>query len=129
METESKMEDVTNTKEKIYDNMEMYIKSVYNVFLLINNKAEKQMDKRLKLIALTIFNYSRNTAKDFNIIIKDIEQTPSINLIPIFEYISFHNIELYDFKNINVEDVNVSKKEDLERFVLTHIYYITQCKI
>jgi len=58
-----------------------------------------------------------------------VKEPDSINLIPIFEYISYNNIELYDFTKINVEDVDVSKKEDLEKFVLTHIYYITQSKI
>ena len=39
-----------------------------------------------------------------------------------------NNIELYDFSNINVNDVNITKKEDLERFVISHVYYITQGK-
>jgi len=47
-------------------------------------------------------------------------------MIPIFEYIAHNNIELYDFSKIEVSDVDTNKKEDLERFVLTHIYYITQ---
>ena len=58
--------------------------------------------------------------------LKKINQPETINLIPIFEYISYNNIELYDFSKINVNDVDVSKSEDLEKFVLTHIYYITQ---
>ena len=49
-----------------------------------------------------------------------------INLIPIFEYISSNNIELLDFSNININDIDIRKKDDLERFILTHIYYITQ---
>jgi hypothetical protein len=52
----------------------------------------------------------------------------SINLIPVFEYVATNNIELYDFKTINMNDLDVTKKEDLERFVLTHVYYITQGK-
>ena len=39
-----------------------------------------------------------------------------------------NNIELYDFSIINMDDVDITKKEDLETFVLTHIYYITQSK-
>ena len=46
--------------------------------------------------------------------------------MPIFEYISHNNVELYDFNNIELSDVDVTKNEDLERYVLTHIYYITQ---
>ena len=32
----------------------------------------------------------------------------------------------YDFNNIDLSDVDVNKDEDLEKYVLTHIYYITQ---
>jgi len=39
-----------------------------------------------------------------------------------------NNIELYDFTSINMDDLDVTKKEDLERYVLTHVYYITQGK-
>jgi UV DNA damage repair endonuclease len=103
-----------------------YIESLFNVFQLVNKKAEKQQDKRFKLIALTIYNYIRKMAKDNEVDLKEIHEAETINLIPIFEYISYNNIELYDFSKIEVTDVDVSKAEDLERFVLTHIYYITQ---
>jgi hypothetical protein len=36
------------------------------------------------------------------------------------------NIEFIDFKNINETDIDISKPEDIERFTLSHIYYITQ---
>jgi len=114
---------------KPYDKMPEFIESVFNVFQLVNGKATKQNDKRFKLIALSIYNYVRNLAKEHNTTLNNIKETDSINLIPIFEYISHNNIELYDFTKINVEDVDVSKKEDLEKFVLTHIYYITQSNI
>ena len=112
-----------------YDKMTDFTESVFNVFQLVNRKAENQKDKRFKLIALSIYNYARNLAKENNINLSNIKEPESINLIPIFEYISHNNIELYDFTKINVEDVDVSKKEDLEKFVLTHIYYITQSNI
>jgi len=114
---------------KVYDKMTDFIESVFNVFQLVNRKAEFQKDKRFKLIALSIYNYARNLANQNNISLSNVKEPDSINLIPIFEYISYNNIELYDFTKINVEDVDVSKKEDLEKFVLTHIYYITQSKI
>ncbi len=112
-----------------YDKMNDYIESIFNVFHLVNNKAEKQQDKRLKMISLVIYNYVRNMAKEYNIDLKTIVQPESINLIPIFEYISMNNIELIDFKNVKVEEFDTSKKEDIERYVLTHIYYITQGQI
>lgn len=111
-----------------YDKIEEYIVSIYNVFQLVNRKAEQQQDKRMKMIALVIFNYSRFMAKEYNVDLKTVENQENINLIPVFEYVAANNIELYDFKTINMNDVDITKKEDLERFVLTHIYYITQGK-
>jgi hypothetical protein len=115
----------TKIKTK-YDKMSDYIKSVFYVFSIVKDKSEKQKDNRLKLISLTIYNYVRYMAKEFNVDLKELHISETTNLIPIFEYISCNNIELYDFKNIDVIDLDVTKKEDLERFVLTHIYYITQ---
>ena len=111
-----------------YDKMNEYVASVFNVFQLVNRKAERQQDKRMKMTGLVIYNYVRFMAKEYNIDLKNIAESESINLIPIFEYIAANNIELYDFNNIQINDLDVSKKEDLERFVLTHIYYITQGK-
>ena len=42
-----------------YDKMEDYIKSIFNVFQMVNRKAEQQKDKRFKMIALTIYNYAK----------------------------------------------------------------------
>jgi len=111
-----------------YDKMEEYVGSVFNVFQLVNRKAEQQQDKRMKMIALVIYNYTRFMAKEHDVDLKTIEQPENINLIPIFEYIAANDVELYDFKTINMNDVDITKKEDLERYVLTHVYYITQGK-
>lgn len=109
-----------------YDKMEDYVASIFSVFQMVNRKAEQQNDKRLKMIGLSIFNYSRYMAKEYNIDLKNISLTESINLIPVFEYVAANNIELLDFLNININDIDITKKEDLERFVLSHVYYITQ---
>lgn len=122
---DSKISEATN---KTYDNMSEFIESVFNVFNLINDKAELQKDKRLKMIGLVILNYVRKLANDFYVDLKSLKQPESINLIPVFEYISYNNIELYDFTKIDINDVDVTKTSDLERFVLTHVYYITQSK-
>ena len=111
-----------------YDKMEDYVCSVFNVFQLVNRKAEQQQDKRMKMIALVIFNYVRFMAKEYNVNLKDLVEPECINLIPVFEYVAANNIELYDFNNINMNDLDTTKKEDLERYVLTHVYYITQGK-
>jgi len=111
-----------------YDKMEDYITSIFNVFNMVNRKAEQQQDKRLKMIGLTIYNYVRYMAKEYNIELKHIKEPETINLIPVFEYISANDIELLDFLNINISDIDITKKEDLERFVISHVYYITQGK-
>ena len=80
------------------------------------------------MIALMIFNYAKKMASVHNVDLKNITEKDSINLIPVFEYVSYNNIELYDFSKIQMSDLDPSKKEDLERFVLTHVYYITQQK-
>jgi UV DNA damage repair endonuclease len=115
-------------QEKVgqYDKMADYIESVFNVFTITNKKAEQQNDKRLKIIAMTIFNYVKYMATEYKVDLKTISEPEIINLIPIFEYVSYKNIEFYDFNNIDINDVDVNKKEDLERFVLSHVYYITQ---
>lgn len=109
-----------------YDRMPDFIESVFNVFQLTNRKAEKQSDKRMKMIALVMYNYVRKLAKDHSVSLSEFVEPVAINLIPIFEYISYNSIELYDFSNIDMAAVDTSKNSDLERFVLTHIYYITQ---
>ena len=109
-----------------YDKMDEYIKSVFNVFQMVNRKAEQQQDKRFKMIGLTIYNYTRYMAKEYEIELKDIKEPESINLIPVFEYVAANNIEFLDFSNINMNDIDITKKKELERFVLSHVYYITQ---
>lgn len=111
-----------------YEKMDDYVSSLFSVFRMVHKKAEDQKDKRLQMIALTIYNYTRYTAINNNIDLSSLTQPEVINLVPIFEYITFKNIELYDFTKIDIADVDVKKKEDLEKFVLTHIYYITQEK-
>jgi hypothetical protein len=106
--------------------MSEFIESIFNVFKMVTKKADTQNDKRLKMISLVIFNYVRKMAHDYNVNLKELIEPDAINLIPVFEYISYNNIELYDFTKIDVSDLDVTKNSDLERFVLTHVYYITQ---
>lgn len=117
---------MSKSEVKKYDNMQGFVESIFNVFQLVKTQAEKKQDRRMQMVALIILNYVRKMASENGIDLKSIPEPESINLIPVFEYITFKNIELFDFKNIDVNDVDTSKTEDLERFVLTHIYYITQ---
>lgn len=120
---------MSESNSRKFDKMEDFIESIFHVFKFINKKAENKKDKRLKLISLVIFNYVRKMANDFNVNLKEIKElndSDSINLIPVFEYISYNNIELYDFAKIDTNDLDTSKNSDLERFILSHVYYITQ---
>ena len=116
----------TSTNNSSYDKMNDYVASLFNVFKMVNKKGIDQKDNRLQMIALTIYNYTRYMATEHNVDLSILHDEEMINLIPIFEYVSYNNIEFYDFTKINIADVDVKKKEDLEKFVLSHIYYITQ---
>ena len=121
----NEMSENTSSKNE-YDKMTDYIESLFNVFKMINKKGTDQKDKRLQMISLTIYNYTRYMATQYNVDLSSLPEPEMINLIPIFEYVATKNIELYDFAKIDIADVDVKKKEDLEKFVLSHIYYITQ---
>lgn len=114
--------------QKIFDKMPEFVLSVFNVFKFVSRKADMHKDKRLKMISLMIYNYVKKMSIDFNIDLKELKEQEEVNLIPVFEYISYNNIELFDFTKIDVSDVDITKPTDLERFVLTHVYYITQNK-
>ena len=109
-----------------YEKMREYVESLFNVFNMINQNESVKKDRRFQIIALVIFNYVRKMAKDNDVDLRTVEIKKPINLMPIFEYISHNNIQLFDFNNIDLTDVDVNKNEDLERYVLTHVYYITQ---
>ena len=109
-----------------YDKMEDFIETIYNVFSSVNVKADSKRDKRLKYIAVLILGYVTKLAKEHAVNLKEIEEPDSINLIPFFEYVSFNDIKLLEFDKITVEDIDVTKSEDIERFILSHVYYITQ---
>ena len=42
----------------------------------------------------------------------------------VYEYINKNNIKILDFNNIKIEDIDINNEYDIERFVLSHIYYI-----
>jgi len=109
-----------------YDKMEDFIETIYNVFNSVNSKADLKRDKRLKYIAVLILGYVTKLAKDNSVNLKEIEEPESINLIPFFEYVNFKGINLLEFDKVQVEDIDVTKSDDIERFILSHVYYITQ---
>ena len=113
-----------------YDKMEEFIETLLDVFKMVNKMVADKKDSKYKFIAAIIYNYIVKTAKSNNVDISTFSQGDTckthINLIPFFEYVTHNNIEFYDFQNIDLSDVDTSKNEDIERFVLSHVYYITQ---
>ena len=109
-----------------YDKMNDYIETIYHVFNSINMKADLNRDKRLKCITFLILGYVTNLAKEYNINLLQIPKPESINLIPFFEYITVKEIKLLEFDKIKMEDIDVNNSQDVERFLLSHIYYLTQ---
>ena len=103
-----------------------YINTIYNVSLTIHSKALIKQDNRLIAISSVITNYFNKIFNENNITTSDLQKTDHINLVPFFEYVAMNNIDFYDFNKIQLTDVDVSKDSDLERFVLSHIYYLTQ---
>jgi len=108
---------------------EEYITALYDVFQMLNKLADHKRDQRLKVICLCIFNYIKFIAKEHDVSIannRSVNADNEINVAIIYEYMNAHSIEPYDFSNIRMEDVNVNDTKDLERFVLSHIYYLIQ---
>ena len=58
-----------------FDKMPEFIESMYNVFKMMNKKAENPNDKRLKMISLVIFNYVKKMAKEHNAKVAKKEKT------------------------------------------------------
>jgi hypothetical protein len=108
------------------EKMKDYIESIFNIFKKIHKESEIKKNTKMNMISLTIYNYVSKLAKDNNISLKDIQETDVINLVPFFDYVSINKIEFYDFNNIQMNDVDITKSADLEKFVLTHIYHITK---
>jgi len=117
----------------IYEKMEDYIQSLFDIFQMINKKAvlahERQhaSEQKLQMISRLLFNYISYLSKKYTFE-PLLRVNEYIDLVPVFEYVAFHQIELYEFDKIEMSDVDISKKEDIERFVLTHVYYLTQSK-
>jgi len=109
-----------------YPKMFEYIETLWSIFHIIKEKAKQQHDNKLELIALVIYNYVSYMAKTHNLKFGDMKKSSVINLVPFFEYLTHNNIQLYDLNNITPDAVNANSKEDIEKYTLTQIYYISQ---
>jgi hypothetical protein len=119
-----------------YDRMNEYIDTIFQVYIMVVKMNQETQDKnnkntKLKYIAMVIYKYLIKLVKDNEFDLSKLKSEPNgtaldINLVPFFEYIAHQNIELYDFSKIKESDMDVSNNSDIERFVLSHIYYLTQ---
>jgi hypothetical protein len=103
-----------------------YVETIFNVYLNVFKKAKECKNKKLIAISTIIYNYLNKLSIDHNIVIKELKVISDINMIPFLQYLDYNNIQLYDFNEIEDSDVNLKNEKDIERFVLTHVYYLTQ---
>ena len=107
------------------EDIKTYIEAVFQFFQVVNKKSTDTNNGKQKMISLIIYNYVKMMAKRHNIDLRQIQcNEHTVNITPIFNYIKDNGISLYDFNNITFDDVDVNNEKDLERFVLTHMYYI-----
>jgi len=101
-----------------------YIESIFNFMEVLYKKAVNLKDNKLLQICKLIFNYLINCCSENNILIKQLNKKEDFDMKPVYDYVQDNNIKLLDLNNISLEDVKISDPLDIERFVLSHIYYI-----
>jgi hypothetical protein len=101
-----------------------YIETIFNFMDVLYKKAVKLNDNKLIQICKMIFNYLITCCSESKILIRDLKKNENFVMKPVYDYIQENNIQLLDLDNISFEDVNVSNPLDIEKFVLSHIYYI-----
>jgi hypothetical protein len=110
-----------------FDKMEKFIKTLYDIFNIANEKSRVTGDIKWAAIAQLIYTYTYKKAYENFIDLRKLSHTTThINLVPFFEYVRYHNIELYDLDNIKEHDVDMNKEDDKEKYILSYIYYITR---
>jgi hypothetical protein len=106
------------------DKSQEYIVSVKSICNMLFKKSKMTNDKKLQFISIMIFNYLTSVLKQQVLDYSTIEMSDNINIVPLLEYKDVNNIELYDLQNIDMKDLDVTNENDIERFVLSHIFYM-----
>jgi hypothetical protein len=101
-----------------------YLESIYNFLFVLNEKANKLSDNKLKQICKLILNYLINSCNDSKLTLKELTKNENFDMKPVYEYISDNSIKIMDLNNLQFQDIDVKNPLDIERFVLSHIYYI-----
>ena len=110
----------------VYNKTKEYIDTIFSVSEMLSKKAKNSDNIRLKAISQVIHNYNLKVINETKTDIEKLNKNDYINMVPFFEYVSLNNIEFFDFNKIQPQDIDVNSEADLERYVLSHIYYITQ---
>jgi hypothetical protein len=101
-----------------------YIESIFNFMEVLYKKAINLNDKRLIQICKMIFNYLITCCSESKVLLKDLNKNEDFDMRPVYDYIRDNDIKVLDLNNILPEDIDIKKSHDIERFVLSHIYYI-----
>ena len=107
-----------------YEKSKEYIESIFNFMDVLHNKAVKLNDNKLIQISKMIFNYVITCCIEAGIFIKDFKKNEDFDMKPVYEYITNNDIKILDLNNIKFEEIDIKNPLDIERFVLSHIYYI-----
>ena len=110
----------------VYHKSNEYIETICSVSDMLSLKAKIRDNIRLKAISHVIQNYTLQIIKETKRDVEGLNKNEYINMVPFFEYVSFNKIEFFDFNKMQPQDIDVTSEADLERYVLSHIYYITQ---
>jgi len=101
-----------------------YIESIYNFMEVLYKKAVKLNDNKLIQICKMIFNYLITCCAESKVLIKNLNKNENFDMKPVYDYIDTNKIKILDLNNILPGDIDTSNSQDIERFVLSHIYYI-----
>ena len=107
-----------------YEKSTEYIESILNFMDVLYKKAVKLNDAKLIQISKMIFNYVITCCSEVGVLIKDLKKNEDFDMKPVYEYITNNGIKILDLNNIKFEEIDIKNHLDIERFVLSHIYYI-----
>ena len=101
-----------------------YIESIYNFMNVLYAKAVNLNDKKLIQICKMIFNYLITCCDERKVLLKNLNKNDNFDMKPVYDYIDENEIQILDLNNILPQDIDIKNPQDIERFVLSHIYYI-----
>jgi hypothetical protein len=101
-----------------------YIESIFNFMEVLYKKAVNLNDKKLLQICKMIFKYLITCCNERKVLLKHLNKNENFDMKPVYDYIDDNEIQILDLNNILPQDIDISKPQDIERFVLSHIYYI-----